>query len=388
MRLSLLLIPAVLAFNPSFSRRRKPHIQIIGINDFDMPYDPPHDTTKSDNFELIQGNSITFEDVGGYNSIKEELLQCSSLLLNKDLYNGYNIRIPKGVILEGPPGNGKTLLARGLSGTLNVSFISTSGSVFQEKYVGVGASRVRELFELASKHSPTIIFIDEVDAICRKRGERTSTNSEGDTTLNQLLVQLDGFKPSDNIFLICATNRVELLDPAFLRPGRIDKKIYVGNPDKETRQAILDIHIQGKPYDSTISISELNQIISGLSGAEIENLLNEAMLYALRNKRKEMTMKDIDQCLARIRSGFQDSKLSFSPLTIKRIAAHELGHGISGLLLSEHPPLESIHLNLQSPKSPGYTVFRHEDIDSNIHTKEKLMAQLTVLVSGRVAEEM
>jgi cell division protease FtsH len=199
---------------------------------------------------------------------------------------------------------------------------------------------------------------------------------------------LDGFNPADNVFLICATNRIELLDPAFLRPGRIDKKIYVGNPDRDTREAILKIHSTGKPYDSTVSMTELNTITSGFSGAEIENLLNEAMLHALRENRREMNIKDIDINLARIRSGFQESKSVFSPLTLKRIAIHELGHGICSLLLKDHPQLESIHLNLQSPTSPGYTVFKHEEVDSSIFTKEKLLAKLTVLLSGRVAEEI
>ena len=339
-------------------------------------------------FQIVRDNDFSFKDVGGYDKIKDELMQTADMLTNYSKYKKYNVRTPKGIIFEGPPGNGKTLLAKGFSGELNVSFIPVSGSEFAEKYVGVGASRIRELFQLAEQNIPSIIFIDEIDALGRKRGNDDSSNSEKDQTLNQLLISLDGFKSSEGIFVIGATNRADLLDSALTRPGRMDKQIYIGNPDSETREAIIRIHSEGKPMELDISIKDLVETTGGFSGAQIENLLNEAMLYSLRNEREIISKNDLEFVLNRIYAGWQTKESKYSDDIIERIVIHEMGHAIVGFLSKEHSKLSKVTLNLWSPKTPGYTIFENGDEDSNIYTKNGLFDHLMVLLSGRIAEEV
>jgi len=341
------------------------------------------------NFQIIKNSMYTFADIGGYDNIKTELLQTADILINYEKYRKYNVRTPKGMIFEGPPGNGKTLMAKGFSGELNVSFIPVSGSEFSEKYVGVGASRVRELFKLAEENKPCIIFIDEIDALARKRGnDMVSSNSEKDQTLNQLLINLDGFKHSNGIFVIGATNRMDLLDPALVRAGRMDKNIFIGNPDADTRRAILRIHVKGKPLSHDVSMSALVEMTGGFSGAQIENLLNEAMLRALRENREIIQMNDLEYITNRVLAGWQSTESKYSEDIIHRIAIHEMGHAVVGFFSEAHPRLSKIYLNLWSPKSPGYTVFESNDEDVNIYTKEGLFSHLMVLLGGRIAEEL
>ena len=345
----------------------------------------PH--TKSKNFQVVKKFNTLFKDVGGYENVKQELIQCVDILRNYQKYRKYNVRIPKGLILEGPPGTGKTLLSKALAGEANCSFIPVSGSDFQEKYVGVGSARIKELFELAKKNIPCIIFIDEIDALGRKRStDGESSTSERDSTLNSLLVELDGFKNNTGIFLIAATNRIDLLDTALTRPGRIDKKIFIGLPDSNTRKEILKIHINGKPYCDSIGIDELVEVTEGFSGAQIENLLNEAMLNALRLNKTEFCYKDFDFVLNKMMAGWQPNEHEFTADIIDHIAIHEMGHAVVGLLSKHHSKVSKVIINLSSPKSPGYTVF--EGSTSNIYIREALFEHLMILLAGRIAEEV
>ena len=343
--------------------------------------------SKSKNFEVVKNCNIKFKDVGGYENIKQELIQCVDILKNYQKYTMYNVRIPRGLILEGPPGTGKTLLAKALAGEAECNFIPVSGADFQEKYVGVGSTRIKELFELSKKNLPCIIFIDEIDALGRKRSsDGESSSNERDSTLNSLLVELDGFKNNTGIFLVAATNRIDLLDNALIRPGRIDKKIFIGLPDKNTRKSIIDIHIKGKPYCDSIGIDELVEVTEGFSGAQIENLLNEAMLNALRFNKTQFCYKDFDFVLNKMMAGWQPNEHEFTSNIIDHIAIHEMGHTIVGLLSKHHSKVTKVVINLSSPKSPGYTVF--EGSTSNIYTREALFEHLMILLAGRIAEEV
>ena len=341
---------------------------------------------KSDHFQLVEKVPIDFRDVGGYDIVKQELDQCIDLLKNHTKYAQYNVRTPKGLIFEGPPGNGKTLLAKALAGEAQTNFIAVSGAEFQDKYVGVGPAKIRELFKLACENIPCIIFIDEIDALGRIRSrDGESSSAERDNTLNELLVALDGFKNTNGVFVIGATNRADLLDQALLRPGRIDKRVFIGNPDEKTREAIIKIHSVGKPREPEIEIPELVDITAGFSGAQIENLLNEAMLNALRYNRPFFNRADIETVCNRILVGWQPVEHEFTTDIIDHIAIHEMGHTIVGLLSKHHSKVTKVIINLSAPSSPGYTVF--ENSKTNIYTRESLFEHLMILLGGRIAEE-
>lgn len=343
---------------------------------------------KSKNFEIINNYDLTFQNVAGFDLTKQELLQCADILVNYTKYAKYDVRTPKGLILEGPPGNGKTFIAKAFSGEIGVGFIPVSGSQFQEKYVGVGASRIRELFKLAADNKPCIVFIDEIDALGRKRSSNADTeNTERDSTLNELLVCLDGFKDNKGIFLIGATNRMDLLDPALLRPGRIDKKIFIGKPDKNTRRELIKINLKNKPYSKEIKIDELLQMTNGLSCAEIENFFNEVMLMVLRENRELITLNDLKTMHNRILTGWQNTENKLSDETIKQVAIHEVGHALIAILLN-YKKVSKISINLWSPTSLGFTLFEENEEDQKSLTKNKLKNEIMVLLGGRIAEEI
>jgi cell division protease FtsH len=323
---------------------------------------------KSENFEVITDYPVKFKDIGGYDLIKSELKQCVDILKNYTKYQKYNVRIPRGVILEGPPGTGKTLIAKGLAGEAKTGFISVSGPSFQEKYVGVGASRIRELFQLAEKNIPCIIFIDEIDALGKKRSsDGEAATSERDSTLNQLLICLDGFNTKPGVFVIGATNRIDMLDSALLRPGRIDKRIYIGMPDSKTRRSILEIHSRGKPMNPNIELNYLVEITNGLSGSQIENVLNESMLNALRDGREEIQKEDIEMVMNKLMVGWQPNEHEMTDHLVEQIAIHEMGHAVVGLLAKHHSKLKKVVINFSSPKTPGFTQFEENIV--NIYTR-------------------
>ncbi|HEY8343264.1 MAG TPA: ATP-dependent zinc metalloprotease FtsH [Calditerricola sp.] len=330
---------------------------------------------------------VTFDDVAGADEEKAELVEIVEFLKNPRKFSALGARIPKGVLLVGPPGTGKTLLARAVAGEAGVPFFSISGSDFVEMFVGVGASRVRDLFETAKKHAPCIIFIDEIDAVGRMRGAGLGGgHDEREQTLNQLLVEMDGFGVNEGIIIIAATNRPDILDPALLRPGRFDRQITVDRPDVKGREEILRVHARNKPLAEDVDLKLIAKRTPGFTGADLENLLNEAALLAARRDLKKITMREIDEAIDRVIAGPEKKSRVMSDFERKLVAYHEAGHTVVGYHL-EHA--DAVHKVTIIPRgmAGGYTVMLPKE-DRFFMTKSELMDKITGLLGGRVAEEL
>ena len=333
-------------------------------------------------------NKITFKDVAGLIEEKDELKEIVDFLKDPGKYIAVGARIPKGVLLVGPPGTGKTLLAKAVAGEANVPFFSISGSDFVEMFVGVGASRVRDLFQDAKQNSPCIIFIDEIDAVARRRGTGLGGgHDEREQTLNQLLVEMDGFGVNEGIIVMAATNRVDILDPAILRPGRFDRKVAVGNPDVKGREEILKVHTRGKPLAEDVDLREVARAIPGFSGADIENLMNEAAILAARDNRKFIVMEDIRKSFIKVGIG-TEKKSRIVPEKARRITAyHEAGHAILFHVLPDVGPVYTISIIPTGIGAAGYTMPLPGE-DNVFETKSRMLQDIKVGMGGRIAEEL
>ncbi|TMU82969.1 ATP-dependent metallopeptidase FtsH/Yme1/Tma family protein [Bacillus sp. BHET2] len=330
---------------------------------------------------------VRFKDVAGADEEKQELVEVVEFLKDPRKFSEVGARIPKGVLLVGPPGTGKTLLARAVAGEAGVPFFSISGSDFVEMFVGVGASRVRDLFENAKKNAPCIIFIDEIDAVGRQRGAGLGGgHDEREQTLNQLLVEMDGFGANEGIIIVAATNRPDILDPALLRPGRFDRQITVDRPDLRGREAVLKVHSHNKPLDESVDLKSIAMRTPGFSGADLENLLNEAALVAAREDKKKIDMRDIDEATDRVIAGPAKKSKVISEKERKIVAFHEAGHTVIGLVLDEADMVHKVTI-VPRGQAGGYAVMLPKE-DRYFMTKPELLDKITGLLGGRVAEEI
>ena len=331
---------------------------------------------------------VTFDDVAGLQEEKEELEEIVDFLKEPSKFIQVGARIPKGVILVGPPGTGKTLLAKAIAGEAGVPFFSISGSDFVEMFVGVGASRVRDLFEEAKKHQPCIVFIDEIDAVARRRGTGMGGgHDEREQTLNQLLVEMDGFGVNEGIIVMAATNRVDILDPAILRPGRFDRQVEVGRPDVKGREEILLVHAKGKPLGDDVDLKEVARTTAGFTGADLENLMNEAAILAAKEKRIYVKQSDINRAFIKVGIGTEKKSRVISEKEKQITAYHEAGHAILFHLLPDVGPVHTISIIPTGRGAAGYTMPLPEK-DEMFQTKGRMMQELVVDLGGRVAEEL
>ena len=330
---------------------------------------------------------VTFDDVAGADEEKEELQEIVDFLKNPEKFTEIGARIPHGLLLVGPPGTGKTLLARAVAGEAGVQFLSISGSDFVEMYVGVGAGRVRDLFEQARKIAPAIIFIDEIDAVGRKRGSGLGGgHDEKEQTLNQLLVEMDGFTHSEGVIVLAATNRPDILDPALLRPGRFDRQIHVGRPDVKGREEILKVHAKDKKLDASVNLKTVARSTAGFTGADLSNLLNEAAILAARADRPVLTMEDMNEALMKITAGPAKKSRVQTRKDLKETAVHEAGHAVAMYNLPTHDPVRQITI-VPRGQSLGATWYLPKDDSSNL-TRNEMYEQIVSLLGGRVAEAL
>ena len=331
---------------------------------------------------------VTFKDVGGAEEAIEELKEVVEFLKDPSKFNRIGARMPKGILLVGPPGTGKTLLARAVAGEANVPFFHISGSDFVELFVGVGAARVRDLFAQAKAHAPCIVFIDEIDAVGRHRGAGLGGgHDEREQTLNQLLVEMDGFDSKEGIIVMAATNRPDILDPALLRPGRVDKKIVVDPPDMLGRKKILEIHTRNKPLAEDVNLEIIAKRTPGFVGADLENLVNEAALLAAREGRDKITMKDFEEAIDRVIAGPARKSKLISPKEKRIIAYHEAGHAVVSTVVPNGEPVHRISIIPRGYKALGYTLHLPEE-DKYLVSRNELLDKLTALLGGRAAEEV
>ena len=332
--------------------------------------------------------SVTFAQVAGLKEEKEELEEIVDFLKEPGKYTGVGARIPKGVLLEGPPGTGKTLLAKAVAGEAGVPFFSISGSDFVEMFVGVGASRVRDLFEEAKHNAPCIVFIDEIDAVARRRGTGMGGgHDEREQTLNQLLVEMDGFGVNEGIIVMAATNRVDILDPAILRPGRFDRKVAVGTPDIGGREEILKVHAKNKPLGDDVNLQQIAQTTAGFTGADLENLLNEAAIIAAKENRSFIAQKDIKRAFIKVGIGAEKKSRIISDKEKKITAYHEAGHAILFHVLPDVGPVYTVSIIPTGVGAAGYTMPLPEK-DEMFATKSRMLQDIMVSLGGRIAEEI
>ena len=337
---------------------------------------------------LPDDKKVTFQNVAGLQEEKEDLVEVVDFLKAPQKYTNVGARIPKGVILVGPPGTGKTLLAKAVAGEAGVPFFSISGSDFVEMFVGVGASRVRDLFEEGKRHAPCIIFIDEIDAVARQRGTGMGGgHDEREQTLNQLLVEMDGFGVNEGIIVMAATNRVDILDPAILRPGRFDRKVAVGRPDVKGREEILRVHAKDKPLGEDVDLAQIAQTTAGFTGADLENLLNEAAIMAARDSRSYIMQQDIKHAFIKVGIGAEKRSKVISEKEKKITAYHEAGHAILFHVLPAMDPVYTISIIPTGVGAAGSTMPLPEN-DEMFNTKGKMLQDITTLLGGRVAEEI
>ena len=333
-------------------------------------------------------NKKTFADVAGCDEEKEELSEIVDFLKNPKAYTAMGARIPKGVLLVGPPGTGKTLLAKAVAGEAGVQFLSISGSDFVELYVGVGAGRVRDLFEQAKKAAPAIIFIDEIDAVGRQRGSGLGGgHDEREQTLNQLLVEMDGFGSNEGVIVMAATNRADILDNALLRPGRFDRQVYVGLPDIRGREAILKIHARDKQLAEDVDLNSIAKGTPGFAGADLENLMNEAALLAVRRKHRFINMEDIDEAILKVQMGPEKKSRKMSEKARKLTAYHEAGHAVSGRFLSNVDPVHYITI-IPRGHAGGFTLFRPQEDLENFRSRAEMFENIVMALGGRIAEKL